>query len=90
MLERGAGAALEVGVGEVLVDDGADVLVGEVDAGDALVVGRERDRARAPSCRRERVVGVLDAEDDVVGGQVDFDHDVFAAISLRSSAGRSS
>src|ERR1700679_4094364 len=39
MLERGAGGALEIEVGEALLFGGFDVLVGKVDAGDAFVVG---------------------------------------------------
>ena len=41
VLEAGAGRCFEVEVGEVEFDRGARVLVGEIDAGDALVVGGE-------------------------------------------------
>ena len=44
VLERGAGGLLQFGVGQVLVVGGLHVLMGEVDARDALVVGRERKR----------------------------------------------
>ena len=43
VLEAGAGHVFEVEVGEVEFERGAGVLVGEVDAGDAFVVGGERD-----------------------------------------------
>ena len=43
VFEAGAGHVFEVEVGEVEVERGAGVLVGEVDAGDAFVVGGEGD-----------------------------------------------
>ena len=44
VLERGADHLLEIEIGETEVEDGAGVLMGYVDAGDAFVVGGERDR----------------------------------------------
>ena len=76
VFEAGAGHVLEVEVGEVEFEGGADVFVGEVDAGDAFVVGGERDGNVSGAVVGERVVGAADAEDDVVGGEVDLDHDV--------------
>ena len=57
MLERGARGVLEVGVGEVLVEDGLHVVVREVGAADAFVVGGEREGHVRGAVGGEGVVG---------------------------------
>ena len=76
VLEGGAGGALEVEVGEVLFLDAAGVLVGEVDAGDTFVVGRERPGNVRGHVGREGMGFLFDSENAGVGGEVDLDHDV--------------
>jgi len=78
VFHAGAGELFDVLIGEVVVDGGADVLVGEVDAADAFVVGRERDGDVIEAVDGEGVVVAFDAEDALVGAEVDFNHDVFA------------
>ena len=76
VLHAGADHLLQVGVVEVVGFDGADVFVGEVDARDAFVVGGERNGDVVLAVDRERVIVAADAEDEVVAGERDFDHDV--------------
>ena len=76
MFETGAGHVFEVEVGEVEFEGGAGVLVGEVAAVDAFVVGGERDGDFGGAVDGQRVMAAGDAEDAVVGGEVDLDHDV--------------
>ena len=45
--------------------------MGEVDARDAFVVGRERHRHAQFAIGRERVVLAFDAENDLVAGEID-------------------
>ncbi len=52
MLEAGAGGLLEVEVGEIEFHGRACVCVGEVDAGDTLVVGGESDRNSCGTVQR--------------------------------------
>ena len=87
MFEAGAGDVLEVEVGEVEVHRGAGVLVGEVDAGDAFVIGGEGDGNAGGTIERQRMPGRVDAEDDVVGGEVDLDHDVAGGHLFQQSSG---
>jgi hypothetical protein len=61
--------------------------VGEVDAGDAFVVGGEGDGDVRGHVGVEGMGFALDAEDDVVGGEVDFDHDVFGGHLLEEGGG---
>ena len=44
VLEAGAHHLLQVAILEIVGEDGAHIFVGEVDAGDAFIVGRERYR----------------------------------------------
>ena len=76
VFEAGAGHVFQVEVAEVEFECGAGVLVGEVDTGDALVVSRECDGDFGGTVDGQRMILSGDAEDAVVGGEVDLDHDV--------------
>ena len=65
---------LQIGIAEVVGLDRAHIFMGEVDARDALVIGRERYRHAESAIERKGVVLALDAKDHVVAGEVDLDH----------------
>ncbi len=67
---------LEVVVAERVGIRSAHKFVGEVDAGDAFVVGGEGYGDSGFAIEHEGVVVAFDVEDDGVAGEVDFDHDV--------------
>jgi hypothetical protein len=52
---------LQVGITKIVALDRADIFVGEVDARDALVVGRQRQRHAEFAIEREGMVLALDA-----------------------------
>ena len=87
VLHAGAGELLEVLIGEVVVDSGADVLVGDVDAADAFVVGRQGDGDVVEAVEGKGVLVALDVEDAFVGAKVDFDHDVPGGELLEQGGG---
>ena len=68
VLEAGARKRLHVGVVKAIGLDGADKFVGEVDAGNAFVVGGESDRDMKFFVDRKRVFVTADAKDNVVAG----------------------
>ena len=76
VLKGGAGEKLEVVVGERVGLRSAHKFVGEVDAGDAFVVGGEGNGDAGFAVEHEGMVVALDVENNVVAGEVDFDHDV--------------
>ena len=76
VLETGAGGLLEVEVGEVELHCGTRVLVGEINAGDAFVIGGEGEGNTGCSIGRKRVPGGGDSEDDIVRREIDLNHDV--------------
>ena len=90
VLDGGAGDLFEIEVPRPKSVRGAGVLVGEIDAADAFVVGRERGGNAGGAVGGKGVAVERDAEDDVVRGEIDFDHDVRSAISLSSACGSSS
>jgi len=76
VLHAGARQVFQLSVAEVVVVGGADVFVGEVDAADALIVGRERDGNVCIEVEREGMVDSLHSENAFIGAEVDFDHHV--------------
>src|SRR5579863_10689881 len=76
MLQTLAGHAFQVGVGELIGLDGAEIFVGHVGAGDAFVVARERNGYAVFHVNRQRMVFAADSENQVVGGQANFDENV--------------
>ena len=56
--------------------DRAHIFMREVDPRDAFVVGGERDGNVVFAVDRERMIFAADAEDEIVAGESDFDHDV--------------
>jgi hypothetical protein len=80
-------SCFEVLVGEVVVEGGAHVFVGDVDAADALVVSGKRHRHMRGAVEREGVVGALDAQNAFVGAEVDLDHHVLLRQFLQQGRG---
>ncbi len=76
MLHAGANHLFEIGIAEAVGFDGADVFVGKVDARDAFIVSGKCDGNVELAVDGERMIFASDAEDDVVAGEIDFDHDV--------------
>ncbi|MDX6459813.1 MAG: hypothetical protein QOE55_3510 [Acidobacteriaceae bacterium] len=76
VFDASADQALEVEVGEVELEGSAGVLLRDVTARDAFVVGGEGDGDVGGAVVGERVILASYAEDAVVGGEVDLDHDV--------------
>jgi len=87
VLHSGANHLLQVGVVEVVGFHGADIFVCEVDAGDAFVVGGERNGHVVFAVDREWMIVAADAEDEVVAGEGDFDHDVIFRHSVHQLVG---
>jgi len=76
VLHAGAGELFQVLVGEVVVECGANVLMGELDAADTFIVCGERDGHMVEAVDGEGMMVAFDAEDAFVGAEVDLDHDV--------------
>ncbi len=76
VFEARASHVLEIEVAEIELQDGADILVGEVAAVDAFVVSGEGDWDMGSAIEGQRMILASDAKDAVVGGEVDLDHDV--------------
>jgi len=70
-------------IGEVVIERGADIFMGEVDAAHAFVVGGERDGDMVQAVEREGMLVALDAQNALVGAQVDFDHDMLLSQLLQ-------
>ena len=87
MFESGAHQFFQVGVVQIVGLNGAHVFVGEIDARDAFVIGRERDGHAKFAIERERMRISRDAENHVVTGQIDFDHHVLRSHFLQQIAG---
>jgi hypothetical protein len=85
VLETGARGLLQVEIREVELHCCARVFVGEIDAGDALVVGGESDGNASGSVGRQRMPWCGDAEDDIIRSEVDLDHDVTVCHLLQQS-----
>ena len=76
MLDAGASGVFQVEIREIEFERCASVLVGEIDAGDAFVVGGEGEGNACGAIVGKRMPRRDDSEDYVVGGQVDLGHDV--------------
>jgi len=63
-------------IAQALFFGGPHKLVRDVDARNTLIVRGERDRDMCSHVGAERMAVAFDAEDGIVGGKVDFDHDV--------------
>ena len=63
-------------VAEVVVEGGADVFAGDVDAADAFVVGGERHRHVRGAVEREGMVSALHAQNALIRAEIDLDHHV--------------
>ncbi len=87
VFEAGADHLLQVGVGESVGFDGADIFVREVNARDAFVVCGERDRHAEFAIDRERVILAADAENQIVAAEINFHHHVFCSHFLQQIVG---
>ena len=67
VFHAGTGQLFDVLIGEVVVEGGADVLVGEIDTADAFIVCGERDGLLVDAVEGDGVVVALDAENAFVG-----------------------
>ena len=76
MLEGGASHTLEIEIAKVEVEGSPCVFVGEIDPRDAFIVGGESDWNSGRTIGGEWMPLLLNAEDNVVRGEVDFSHDV--------------
>ena len=85
MFEAGAHHAFEVGVAEIIGLYGADVFVSQIDARDAFVVGGQSDGDAEQSVERKGMIHAADAEDYIVAGEADFQHDMFCSHLLQES-----
>ena len=85
MLDRVARDLLQVAIAERIVARGAEIFVGEIDARDARVVGREHDRHARRPIGHQRMILAAHAEDHVVAGEVDLDRDLASGASRRAA-----
>src|SRR5438874_12531381 len=76
MFQTGSRGAVEVEVGKIEFHGGQRVFVSEINAGHAFVVGGECDGDPRGAVGWKRMPGCADAEDDIVGSEIDLDHDV--------------
>ena len=78
MLDACAHDVFEIAVVESIGFDCPHIFVSQVDARDAFVVGRNRDRGPELSIQWKGMIFSADAEDLVVTGEADFHQDAFA------------
>jgi len=79
VFDAGANHVLEFGVGEAVRLDSAEVFAGHIAARNAFIVSGKRNRDAEFAIDREWMILAADAEDSVITGEIDFNHDVFAS-----------
>ena len=87
MLDALARHALQFRIGESIALNGAQVFVRHIGAGDAFVVTGNRDGDSVLHIRGQGMVFAADAKDLIVGGQIDFDHDIARGHFLQEADG---
>jgi len=87
VFHAGACQLLQILVAEVVVQGGANVFVGDVDAADASS-SVDSATARAPRGRGKRVLGSLNAQDGFVGAEINLTITCFSANSFSKAGHR--
>src|SRR5208337_999563 len=76
VFQAGARHLLQLNIGEVLLLNAFEILMGHVGARDAFVIGGQRHRHPCANVLAQRVLRTTHPENDIIAGQTDLNHDV--------------